>query len=58
MGKTGWAQGQIRDDRGVILPCGAPNCFAHSRADCEINHKLFRRAKKLNSLGPRPNPQF
>ncbi len=33
MGKTGWAQGQIRDARGVILPCGAPNCFAHSRAD-------------------------
>ncbi len=46
MGKTGWAQGQIRDPRGVILPCGAPNCFAHSRADCELTHKLFRRAIK------------
>ena len=44
MGKTGWAQGQIRDARGVILPCGAQNCFAHSRADCELTHKLFRRA--------------
>jgi len=42
------SEGQIRDTRGVILPSGAPSCFAQARVACELAHKLFRRARKKN----------
>ena len=41
------------DTRGVILPTGAPNCFAQARVACELTHKLFRRAKKINQSRPK-----